>query len=205
VEKRARVGEQVGGLALGAKDFGGDAEGIEGGIFLEESAVEAVNGMGAEVSAVAHGAEEAAHFIPRAGTFGVVEAALAFLDENLAQQGGRITEDAPHIFAEEDENAAVKETLGEADELATRAGEIGIGFDEGAIDELAVVVIFPIEILLNGFFADHLVAQQAVEHGCATFRQQHVRPEHAPEDEATEGGRRRVGEEARFGDAAGLG
>ncbi len=69
---------------MGAEDLGGDVEGVEFGILLEKAAVEAVDGVRAEVSAIAHGAEEGAHFIPRAGTLWIVEAALAFLYENIA-------------------------------------------------------------------------------------------------------------------------
>ena len=143
--------------------------------------------MGAEFPAVAHGAEESAHFVPRAGAFGIVEAALAFFDEDVAQQSGRVAEDAAHVLAEEDENAAIEEALGEADELAARASEVRVRLDESVIDELPVFPVFAVEVLLDGFLADDLVAQQAVERGSTALGEQHVGLEESPEDEAAEG------------------
>ncbi len=106
--------------------------------------------MRAEMATLAHGPAEVAHRIPGARSLGVVEAALAFLHQQIAQQLGRIAQDAAHILAEEDEDAAVEKALGQAHKTATRAGEIRIGFDKGAEDELAVVVVFAVEGLLDG-------------------------------------------------------
>ncbi len=203
VEEGALVFQQARGLAGGAENFRGDVEGIEGGILLEEAAVEFVDGMGAEVSAVAHGAEEGAHFIPRTGAFGIVETALAFFDEDVAKQSGRVAEDAAHVLAEEDENAAVEEALGEADELAARAGEVGVGFNERVIDEFPVVAVFAVEVFFDGFLADDLIAQKAVEMWCAALGEQHVRLEEPPEGEAAEGGGRCVREQGWFGGGGG--
>ncbi len=70
--------------------------------------------------------------------------------------------------------------------MATRAGEVWVRLDEGVIDELPVFPVFPIEVLFDGFLADHLVAQQAVERGSAAVGEQHVGLEESPEDEAAE-------------------
>lgn len=188
---------------MGAEDFGGDVEGIEGGVFLEEAAVEALDGVCAEVAAIAHSAEQGAHFVPWAGAFGVVETALAFLDENVAQEVGRVAQDSAHVLAEEDEDTAVEEALGEAHELATGAGEAGVGLDEGAIDELAVIAVFAVEVFFYGLFADDLVAQQAVEHGCAAIGEEHGGLEDFPEDEAAEGGGGSVAKQGGLGGGGG--
>jgi hypothetical protein len=103
----------------------------------------------AEVSANAHGAEKGAHFIPWAGAFGIKETALAFFDQKIAEKGGRVAQDAPHVFAEKDEDAAVEKTLGEADQLAARASEVWICLNESVIDELAIVAVFAVEIFFD--------------------------------------------------------
>ncbi len=202
VEQRAGVFEDMAGLAGGAEDFGRDFQGIEFGVDLEQAAVEAVDGVGSEGTALAHGPEQVAHGVPGAAALGVVEAALAFLYQQVAQHFGRVAQDAAHILAEEDEDAAVEKALGEADELTAGAGKIGVGLDEGSEDELAKIVVFAVKGLLDGFFAGDLVAQEAVEAGGAVFGQQQIRLEEPPEEKAAEGGGGVIGQQAGIGTAA---
>jgi hypothetical protein len=81
-------------------------------------------------------------------------------DAISAHQLGRVAEDAAHVLAEEDEDAAVEKALGEADEAAAGAGEAGVGLDEGAVDELAVV-----ETLVHGGAVVLLAELPGVESG----------------------------------------
>jgi hypothetical protein len=70
--------------------------------------------------------------------------------------------------------------------LAARTGEVRVRLDESVIDELPVFPVFAVEVLFDGFLADDLVAQQAVERGRAALGEQHVGLEDSPEDEAAE-------------------
>jgi len=75
-------------------------------------------------------------------------------------------------LSEKDEDAAVEKALREAHEFAACAGEIGIRFDQGAKDKLAVVVIFAVEGLLNRLFTGDLIAQEFVNKGRTAFCKQ---------------------------------
>ncbi len=68
------------------------------------------------------------------------------------------------------------------------AGEAGIGFDECAVDEFAVSAVLAIEVLFDGFLADDLIAQEAIEQRCAAIGKEHVWLEEPPEHKAAKRG-----------------
>ena len=129
---------------------------------------------------------------------------MAFLDEQIAEQGGRVAQDTPHVFAEKDEDAAVEKTLGEADQLAARASEVWICLNESVIDELAIVAVFAVEIFFDGFLTNDLIAQQAIDLGRAASGEQHVGLEEPPENEAAKGSSWGFREQGWLGGGAGV-
>ena len=93
-----------------------------------------------------------------------------------------------HVLAEEDEDAAVQEPLGELDELAAGAAEAGVGGDDRAKDGFTVLLILPVEPPLELSLQHPLAVQNPAQTALARCGEQHLAAEEPREQKALVGG-----------------